>query len=202
MSSLPYLTSSKSSKEFVSKIDDELQGLEDQEVELINKRKLARQILKEIEQKKASLAKDPDRNIKIYGLQRRLKKQLAEIKEKLDKMKSRKDRVSKRAENMRKRGELFEKLHIDAEKGLGEVRLLRKVDQYDPKENKKLKKYKELSVDTKVQINYLKSQEKNRLEEIDKAHRILEMRMKKRGELLVSSLNSTHKNKLSNSLDD
>ena len=172
----------KSSKDLAVHFSTQQQELEG-EIDAVKEHiKDKKGTLKLLEEKKASLKTDVDKLVKLYGMQRRLKYEIALEKKKLDKLNERLKRVQIRNKHIQNRQDMFQKLHINVIKGLQKVHALQRVDFYDEEEKDEfVNKRFDVTENTRIRIDYLKSQENKRLDEINKAHILREQRLKRSG---------------------
>ena len=184
--SLPIIRA-KSSKDLAQHFASQLEELEGQVQQCKDIIKEKTGTLKLLFEKKSNLKTDVDKMVKLYAMQRKLKFEIAVEKKTLEKLEDRIKRAQKRNMQIELRQGMFENLHIDVLKGLEKVHALQKVDFYDEEvKDEFINKRFDIAENTRIRIDYLKSQEKNRMDEINKAQLLREQRLRRKG--LASSL--------------
>lgn len=175
-----------STQQMISNGEAKLQEIADKLEETKAKRVDAKKMLDIVTEKTLVKHKDPDYMIRLFAVQRRLKAKIQKEKDQEKKLLLKKKRAAARTANLVQRGQLFEKLRIDREKGIQEVLKLRTRDIYSPDSPDNQPgphaSAEQIIKNTKVKINYLKSQQNHLKEELLKAHNVLEARLKLRGE--------------------
>ena len=182
---LPYLSNSATTKSLIASTDSHLEDLSSQIEDFKVKIRAAKSILKEVLEKRQEMIKDPERLLKIYAVERKLKSQIKNYKEKLAELEIKEKRIERRGNIMKDREKMFEDLRIDVNKGVQSMKLERLKMDYETVEDgfvAKKKKGRYVGTDTKIRINYLQSQKKNLYDEILRAQNERDDRMKKKGE--------------------
>ena len=181
------MSNKKDTDQIIADNDKKVEELEEKMSEVHAQQKESKRLLNHIKDKTSQLRKDPNKLLRLYAYQRRLKLKIKSSKEEELKLAAKKRRADLRTSNLRAREEIFTTLRINREKGLKKVMELRTIDIYST-ENTSLatseisSKSAYVLRNTKVKINYLKSQQKDVHDQILMAQAILDERLRRKGE--------------------